>query len=438
MTINLLKKIEYIYQKKLYLIYFLFLIFVIMSSLVYGYVHLHKIAYYFNDNNQIILSKIPFGYGPLIDNLYYNNKYEQKWFYDEVFEGVQSYLVRLPLLPLLIVAISKISLNFYIFIVLKNLIFLSLFFFVSHYSVKSLNNNYINFLALLFIIFYNYYNFIVILNFVYSDAIIAILLPSIFLILISNIKKKSILISIFLFFLFFTKTTMFFLTITISILFFFLNKKINIIKRLLPISSILIAILIWGSFGYIKTGKFPFVSGMVSNNQEALSIVMNKEFHNYYPKLSVDLIPKIKIKEKFSSEWEYYEHYKKINSEYITKNKERIFKDILIKIKFILFNYRKDQVSPDENGNYENPIMISHIVNRMVFIASLFFLFKNLLINTKTFKFKNIDLYYFFIICFSLIPHVIGWASSKHLVPIFLISHIYLFFRMNFLKNQNN
>ena len=230
---------------------------------------------------------------------------------------------------------------------------------------------------------------------------------------------------------------MFFLTIAISILFFFLNGKKNIINRLLPLSFVLIAILIWGSFGYIKTGKFPFGADISSTNQEAFSVVMNKEFHKYYPKTSVDLIPRIKVEEKFDNEWGYHEYYKKINTEYMLQNKERVFKDILIKIKFILFNYRKDQVFPDEKGNYENPIMLSHLINRVVFITSLIFLLKNLFTYIRIFRFNDIDLYYFFILCFSLLPHLIGWATSKHLVPIFLISHIYLFLRMNYLKNLN-
>ena len=133
MVINLLNKLEYIYQKKIYLIYFLFLIFSIISSLFYGYVYLSKFPYYFNESNQIILRHIPFGYGSLIDNLFYNNQYRQEWF------GVQSYVARFPFVPLLITTISKISLNFYFFIVLKNVIFLSIFFFISHYSLKSLN-----------------------------------------------------------------------------------------------------------------------------------------------------------------------------------------------------------------------------------------------------------------------------------------------------------
>ena len=60
----------------------------------------------------------------------------------------------------------------------------------------------------------------------------------------------------------------------------------------------------WGSFAYLKTGVFAFGSKISSNNQEALHIVMNQNFHKYYPKISVDLIPRNKTKIIFENEWE--------------------------------------------------------------------------------------------------------------------------------------
>jgi len=431
MIINLLKKIDYIYEKKLFVIYLLFFILILLLSSIFGHAYLDKFPIQFDSNNQLILKNLPFGYGGLVESLFNEGKYEQEW-----YGGVQSYLVRFPLLPLLVTGLLKISQNFYFLIITKNIIFFTIFFFISHYSLRSLNKSYITFLFLLSLILYNYYNLIVIMAFDYTDGIIAILLPCTFLILISRINKKSIFLSILLFLLFFTKTTMFYLTFIIPILFFFLNKNNNRTLRLLPLFTVIIANLIWGSFGYVKTGKFPFGSDISSSNQEALHVAFNKDFHKYYPKMSVDLIPRIQSNKKFDNEWKYHEFYKKINSEYFLYNKERIMKDILIKIKFILFNYRKDAVHPDKNGNYENPVMFSHIINRVIFITSLLYLLKNIFKGIKNTKINSIDYYFFFIICFSLLPHLAGWATSKHLVPIFLISHIYLLLNINYFKNR--
>ena len=97
MIINLLKKIDYIYEKKLFVIYLLFFILIILLSSIYSYTYLHKFPFQFNNNNQLILKNLPFGYGGLVESLFDEGKYQQEW-----YGGVQSYLVRFPLLPLLV------------------------------------------------------------------------------------------------------------------------------------------------------------------------------------------------------------------------------------------------------------------------------------------------------------------------------------------------
>mgnify|MGYP000883666521 FL=1 len=422
MFITFYKKFTDLFEKKISIFYILFLIFTILSSSFYTHFYLEKFDYQFNDNNELILNLIPFGYGQIIENLYYHNKFEQVWF------GINTYLTRLPFVPLFITSLSKISLNVYFIIITKNIIFFSLIFYSIKITTVRYNKKFLSFLILFITFFYNFYNTIVLSTYIYADAYIASILPCIFLILLSDIKKKFLLISTLIFVLYFTKTSVFYLTIFISILFFILEKNLTTYKRILPVISLILAIMIWGTFGYIKTKKFPVGSNMLSNNQEALSIVMNKNFKDYYPKLSVDLIPRENINNKFKNEWEFSEYYKSKNKEYFLNNKLNVFKDINIKIKFIFFNYRKDAINTKIDTNNKNSIMISHIFNRIVFIISIIVLIKNIFEK----KFQKPDIYYFAIIVSSLFPHVIGWATSKHLVPLFLVSHLYLFLRLNF------
>ena len=422
------KKLTDLFEKKIYFFYLFFLIFTIFLSIIYTYLYLKKFDYQFNDNNEIILGLIPFGYGPLIENLYYQNKFEQTWY------GINTYLTRLPFIPLFITSLSKISLNVYFIVITKNIIFFSLIFYCIKITSFNFNKKFLSFLILIILVFYNFYNTTVLSTYIYADAYVASILPCIFLILLSNIKERYVLISILIFILYFTKTSVFYLTIIISILFFILEKNLNINKKIFSIISLISAIMIWGTFGYIKTNKFPIGSNLLSNNQEALSIVMNKNFKDYYPKLSVDLIPRENINNKFKSEWEFSEHYKDKNKEYFFNNKLNVFKDTLIKIKFIFFNYRKDALHAEINSNYTNPIIFSHIINRIVFIASIIILIQNIFKSMLEKKLLNEDVYYFAIIIASLFPHIVGWATSKHLVPLFLVSHLYLFFKLNFFK----
>ena len=98
----------------------------------------------------------------------------------------------------------------------------------------------------------------------------------------------------------------------------------------------------------MKTGIFTIGFKTMSSSQLALKSTLNKNFHKFYPKKSVDLIPgkhddNKKYKEEWNNEWDMYDHYKKENIEYINNNKIRILKDTLIKVKFVFLTFIKMQ-----------------------------------------------------------------------------------------------
>ena len=153
---------------------------------------------------------------------------------------------------------------------------------------------------------------------------------------------------------------------------------------------------------------------------------MNSEFRNYYPHRSIDLIPFNKIDNIYNNEWEYFDHYKKNNLNFIKNNFNETFYGVLLKIKFIIFNYKKDGVFPDENGNYKNPIMISHILNRILGLLFIVVLIKKIIPSFNFRNFNKSDIYILSLYLPFLFPYVVGWSTSKHLVPIFLVINIYL------------
>jgi len=423
------KIISNFYTKKIKFVYILFLLLVAILSIIFTYHLILMHPYLFDANNKINLYHIPFGYGPLIENLYNGNGYHRIW------NGVETYLSRLPFLPIFVSNLYKVSKNIYIFLIIKNLIFFSIYFYFSHQFCKFEKKSHICFIIINSIIFYNFYNLTTNLNFFFGDAFIGIVLPSIFIILNSNLNYKEIFTGLLLFCVYLMKTTMLFPTLTIAILYFIFEKNSKILKRLIPLIFLSISIISWGSFGYIKTGIFSIGPKLSSDNQQAFAIVMNKDFHKFYPKISVDLIPTTKVNKIFKDEWDTYNFYKELNSKYIEKNKDRIFKDTLIKLKFIFFNIRKDSVHPKEGGKNENPILFSHIFNRTIAITSLILSMITILKNlTKIMSYK-LEIYYLGIFFTSILPHIIGWATSKHLVAISIISHLYLFFKFkNYLK----
>ena len=401
------------------LILFSSLIFCLMYSSNYNII---------DENYNIILKNINFGHGQLIYNFYYNGELSQK------FNGIDFYLKKTLALPLLITWLAKLSLNFFFIISLKNLIIYSLYFWTCFLYYKINKKNFIIFVLFLLTPLLVPYNFQVSLNFNYEDNLIAVLLPLIYLLLVSK-KEKIIytLISTLLFFVYFCKTSMFFIVLAVPFLVIIFEKKS--LMKFLPLISAFAAMIIWGSYGLVKTGKFPIGSSGSTINSYVMSFSFNENFHKFYPKYSTDLIDVKRPDRKIENEWDFYEFYKQKNSLYFQNNFKQISKDFLLKLKFIFFNIYKDG-SLDLNS--KSKIKISNILNKIIInlsiIIFLFFLLKDIdfkknLINNSTYR---IHFYFFFLFSISVAPHLIVWATSKHLVGITNVCIIYII-----LQNEN-
>ena len=177
-----------------------------------------------------------------------------------------------------------------------------------------------------------------------------------------------------------------------------------------------------------------------------MAFSFNQDFHKYYPIYSTDLINVKKPKQNINNEWDFYTYYKKKNSTYLENNLGRFVKDFLIKLRFIFLNIHED-------GSLEiiskNKIKIDNIFNKVIINSSLitfiFFAYKFLRsgkINFNIFQteYLKINLYFIILFILSIFPHLIVWATSKHLVGITNVGLIYLIFKNeiiinNFFKN---
>ena len=417
-------------KKKIKVTYILFSITIFVLCLIYA--NLNQVTLLMDENNDIIFSKLLFDHSELVTNLFYGDG-----FY--LFRhDVKYYLAKMPILPLLISGLSLISKNLYFIYFVKNLILFSILFFSLNFYCEKHNKNYICFLIFLASIFAIPHNLHVQLNITFADTIVACLLPSLFLLLSTENKRKYIYISLILFVLYLTKTSMFFLCLIIPFIILILeNDKVSL--KTLPIFAVILSISVWGSFGYLKTGVFPFGSKILSVSSEGMNIALNKEFNKYYPKKSVDLIEYEKPNKIYQNEWEIYEFYKEKNKIYIKNNLSRYAKDTLIKINFIFFNIHKDAAFPDKNGEYYNPLRISYLINKLFFnlslIISLLVIIKNI---NKIYNIKR-EIYFLSIVSLNLFPLIVGWATAKHLTGLTIVCIIYsLTFFFNRVKMNKN
>ena len=399
-------------------IYLAYISLIIISSILFAYLFSHKLDVMDNNNN-ILLGNIPFDFGELIVNLT-----ESKGYYHTI-DDVKYFLKKLPALPLLIVFIGKISLNYYFVIIFKNIIIFSTYFFAVYFLLRGSFNN--NFLILILIApICLPYNYNVALNYVYGDCLTAIFLPLLFVSLLSFQKYRLYFTSIILFILYFSKPSMFLIVSIIPFFILFFEKKNKLILRIMPFIFMILAVSSWGIFSYQKTGKFAYGSTSLSQNAFGLSFSFNREFKNYYPNKSTDLIPQHYPKFKFNSEWDWYNYYDKRNKEYLKNNLDRYLKDCLIKIKFIFFGVNRDGAFPDKNGIYNNNFRVSVLISKIILNFAIIFSLIKLCSNIKNIYLIKEEFYFLSILSLNIAPHIVGWATSKHLVGILNISIIYL------------
>lgn len=435
----LLKSVNRLSQVNIISLYIIFFILILISSVFFYNSFILLYPEIIDDKLDIIYKNIPFEYGQIVENLIVNKQYSS---IIEVKTGdVEFHLNRLPIVPFIFFLTSLFSSKLYFLIISKNVIFFSILFFVLLHFSKQKNYDFLSFLILNLIFYYNFYNLKIIYNFVYADYITGVLLPILFIISISNFKFKYFYIGSIISILYLSKANMFLLCIILSFYFLIFEKK------KVPIFFTLIAIVGWGFFGYVKTNKFPIGPSVLSTNSHALSISFNKDFHKFYPLISVDYINgcdltvnnKIKlcknVPDKINNEWEYYDFYKNQNKEYFKKNKDIIFKDMILKIRTIFFNFYEDGQSYEMNKLPEKNFDIFIFTNKLVLIISIIAAFKYII--KKKLNISNIkaEIIFFIILFSSLPPYLLGWALNRHLVYLFLISHIYLFVKFKFKQN---
>lgn len=405
-------------------IYFIFIFIIFVISVIFTHQLIQAYPNLITSNNNLQIKNIPFGYGDLIYNLVNTKQYVSEEF------GVKMHLSRLPVLPIIISFFYTISKNIYFIVFVKNIILFSIFFYCAIIFILShkLQNKHL--ILLLIIFLYNPYNLIVNLNFVYADFLIGVLVPSLFLICLSANKSKYLISSIIIFILYLSKTNIFFLSLSLPF-FIFIIEKNN--KKFLPLVGLFLAVSVWSVFGLIKTDRIPFGPSHITINSWGMSHVLNKEFKTTYPQKTVDHINFKDKNKKFEKEWDFYDFYNQRNILYIKNNKKNFIENIFLKVKFIFTDIYVDG-NQSKNNIDTREIRFSSILNKILFNMSLVILFYNFYKLLKYKKYEKIDLYFLIFIIMYLFPLIIGWATSKHLVGIFITSKFYLM--MKYLKTN--
>ena len=214
-----LKNINEFTQLNIICFYAVYISLIFITSIVFYKYFIILYPQIIDNNLNIVYESIPFAYGELIENLIVNKKYSSSIF------NTEFYLNRLPVVPFIFFVASFFSSKLYFLIISKNILFFSILFFTILKFSRERNYKLFSFLILNLIFLYNFYNLKIIYNFVYADFIVAIFLPLLFIISISNFKFKYFYIGLIIFILYLSKANMFPICLALSLYFLFFEKK---------------------------------------------------------------------------------------------------------------------------------------------------------------------------------------------------------------------
>ena len=421
--------------KKNLLLFLISLSFIILNYIFY----LTLIAKYPNliDNSgNININNLHFFFGRVIENLIENNTLYFKHGYHGM--EVNYYLGRLPLIPLFLTFIIEFISNSYLkVLIIKNLILFSILLCI----LKKISNKNYFIIFSFFIFIYNPHNISTPLSLVPEEGYTSYLILIIFLLMV-NIKtvKDIFLISIMLFITFFSKASMVYLCYILSIyLIFRLKTNFKFIYSIVPIIFVFFAYLTWASYGYMQTKKFISPLSISTMSGSTLIVSSNNRFKDFYPLTTPDILESemwLEHKEnlynnsKLKDEFEINNYFVDQSKKYILKNKFEFLKVSFKKIHVIFTNLKKD--AQPELGEDFNSIRFSNIPNKFVLILCVFLILKDFYKK----KFHQNNLIFFLILISFLFPYIIGWAYTRHIVPLYIISHFYLFLRYRHIVND--
>ena len=404
----------------LFLIYICFLLLIFIPLVIYSNIYLEKFPDIINKDNNLIFNSLQFDYADLLTNLYENGHYVQKI---GTFE-VNFHLARMPFYPFFFLLLSKISLNFYFIFFVKNLFIFSVIFFSVLNFLK--RNDKLIYHLIIFLVAFIYvpYNFHVLASINFEDTFISVFFP--ILIFYLNQGSKSLLIfSILIFSLYLLKSSLWIFCISFTIIYFFFNFFRHRFSRnkyfFFPLFLLLIDIIGWGTFGLKKAGYFAIGPSVSSISTYYATSMFNKKFHKNYPQVSVDKLLDDKYNFlEFENEKNFYNYFKKENLKFLDQHYDLYLIGVLKKINFIFFGVNKD-------GNLDHKIVqvrYSNFPNKIIMNFALVVALVSFFKMIKKGKLSEIDFLFLAMFILYIAPHIVAWATSKHLVPIFLLSKI--------------
>ena len=439
-------------SKKIFITYITYLLLTLIGSLIsFLYFNGNELKDFLNLNkllnDKIDFQNITFSYGEIINNLKNYNEYYL------TLGNVKLYIAKPPFIPFFLLLIHQITASALGIFLIKNIIIFTIYFFcVLNYKREDEKLSYYLWLCI-FLVPYNFYQSTLLIP---EESYSNLLIPSIFLILISE-KKNELLFLIILAILLFCKSTNIILVTFILIYAFLYDKKDYHYKKKI-ILILLFFVISWSFYGY-KKSKIVALGHKAYTINYFTGLQSHNLFFKYlYPIYSVDNVDEYFnfFYKDISNEKQFVDKFSLEMKKFILNNPVEYFSNKLKIINHSLINIRKDGsnlnneckliykkilkqmeidkkiYSINENleilfkqkciDNYNAKIIVDYILNKMIWIIALVLAFINLIFSKlvrESFLFLLFNFFY-------LAPFITGHIYTRHLVVLFFLSLIYL------------
>ena len=403
------------------LLFFLYLIFLFISIYMFCYLISQENKHIVDNLGNLKIYNVNNMFGQYIESILVDGVPKVS------FVRLDFYFSMRPILPyFLIFVFENISTNFYIILLIKNLLMGVLIFFIIQNYKKNYNNLFIG--VCLILIFYNPHNIHTMYGIGSEEGFLNYLMIFLFFFITGDYKYKSLLVGATLSLIFFIKESMFILTFIVPLAYFYFEKKQN---KYLPLIMVIISNLAWGSYYYTKQNYFPIGPTGSAKNALNLSIVYQKDFNSTYPRVSPDIyyyktVELIK-KKGITDEKQLMDILINQSLIFLKENPYEVIKGIFKKVYVITLSPFKDTRQRLEDSN---PIRYSNFPNKIIFNLSLIFLFINIFNKQRSFSNKKIDFYYLIILMTYFIPYIIGFVYPRHCTAMYTLAHLYVFLNM--------
>ena len=407
----------------IFLIYLFFLIILIFLNLIFIKLWVLAHPFQIDANGNLLNSRIQFYFEEPINNLL-NNKPPSN-----TIANIDFKISKMPLLVYFFYYFQfLISKNLIAIHLFKNLLLGSVLFLVIKKYDKNLNNLFL--ILCLILIYFVPHNIVNILAITPEESILIYFIIILFFLVTGEYKFKNYYISLILSLIFFTKGSMFYLALGISLIYLILEKQK---MKYIPLLFVVLCSFFWGLNSYNKTGKFAFATSTTSLNGLTTGIVYHKNFTSKYPLMNPDIFwddvfNEIKIK-NIKNEWEADKYIRNKSINYIINNPADVFYGVLKKLYVIFLSPFKDTRTEEQliNENYKNPIRYSNFINKPFFILSIVILFYSTFKFSKiNSKIRKVNAYYLSILTFYFFPYISVYVFPRHCVAMYILGFIYI------------